>query len=104
MPPNKHIMSFLLIYRDNIFHPKENPDQLTNRIIIEVIKNITQLILEKFPRVPVYATLGNHDYYPVDNLPGHPNALYDSVAELWSEWLDPQARETFRQGINRYKL
>ena len=56
--------------------------------VIEILANTTQLIKETFPGVSVYATLGNHDYYPQSQMPAHECHLYNVTAsELWTEWL-----------------
>lgn len=66
--------------------------------VIDVIRNLTETIRLTFPRLPVYPALGNHDYWPQDQLPASPNAVYQAAAELWSPWLQPEALETLKTG------
>ena len=73
---------------------------LTEDLILEVLDNATRLIKETFPGVPVYVTLGNHDYWPTNQLPGRPNRVYNMTAtEMWSDWLETdENRRTFTAG------
>ena len=67
--------------------------------IIANLRNTTELLKFHFPGIPVYVTLGNHDYWPDGQLPGQPNPLYDATADLWQDWINtPEANQTFRQG------
>uniref|UniRef100_A0A672S390 Uncharacterized protein n=1 Tax=Sinocyclocheilus grahami TaxID=75366 RepID=A0A672S390_SINGR len=75
--------------------PKE---ELSTDVVINVIANMTRTILQFFPQLPVYPALGNHDYWPQDQLPTSTNAIYDAVAKLWSPWLNPEAVATLQKG------
>ncbi|KAM6910522.1 acid sphingomyelinase-like phosphodiesterase 3b [Xenentodon cancila] len=75
--------------------PNEN---LGEEAVINIISNLTQIITEVFPYTKVYSALGNHDYHPKSQLPGAPNSIYDQIAEMWHNWLDPQSKETFKKG------
>jgi len=57
------------------------------------------------PHVPLYPVIGNHEAVPVNEFPYHfiegqwnINWLYDRMAKLWQDWLDPDALETERFG------
>ncbi|XP_016324752.1 acid sphingomyelinase-like phosphodiesterase 3a [Sinocyclocheilus anshuiensis] len=59
---------------------------------------MTHTIRQFFPQLPVYPALGNHNYWPQDQLPTSANAIYDAVAKLWSPWLNPEAVATLQKG------
>lgn len=52
----------------------------------------------------VYSALGNHDYHPKSQLPAGPSYIYNQTAEMWSDWLEPESRESFRKGKQRLWL
>uniref|UniRef100_A0AAQ6II36 Acid sphingomyelinase-like phosphodiesterase n=1 Tax=Anabas testudineus TaxID=64144 RepID=A0AAQ6II36_ANATE len=73
-------------------------DELTTDIVIQVISNMTQTIRQHFPKLTVYPALGNHDYWPQDQMPDSTNAIYKAAAELWKPWLQTEALATLSQG------
>ncbi|KAG7231727.1 hypothetical protein INR49_010458 [Caranx melampygus] len=73
-------------------------DQLSTDTVIQVLSNMTQTIRQHFPNLTVYPALGNHDYWPQDQMPTSTNAVYRAAAELWSCWLEPDALLTLSQG------
>uniref|UniRef100_A0A671P1Q5 Sphingomyelin phosphodiesterase acid like 3A n=1 Tax=Sinocyclocheilus anshuiensis TaxID=1608454 RepID=A0A671P1Q5_9TELE len=75
--------------------PKE---ELSTDVVINAIANMTHTIRQFFPQLPVYPALGNHNYWPQDQLPTSANAIYDAVAKLWSPWLNPEAVATLQKG------
>ncbi|XP_010881294.2 acid sphingomyelinase-like phosphodiesterase 3a isoform X2 [Esox lucius] len=72
--------------------------ELSTDLVIQVMRNMTQTIRQHFPDMPVYPALGNHDYWPQDQLPTSTNEIYQSAAKLWALWLKPEALETLREG------
>nr|XP_057909733.1 acid sphingomyelinase-like phosphodiesterase 3b [Doryrhamphus excisus]XP_057909734.1 acid sphingomyelinase-like phosphodiesterase 3b [Doryrhamphus excisus] len=75
------------------------PDQkLGTEAVLSIIRNLTDLINEVFPRTKVYSALGNHDYHPKSQLPGGPSFMYDETAQMWQHWLEPESGVTFRKG------
>jgi hypothetical protein len=48
----------------------------------------------------VIPTMGNHDWFPVYDLPGDSDPFYTNVSDLWASygWLTPQQQATFAQG------
>ncbi|XP_061573231.1 acid sphingomyelinase-like phosphodiesterase 3b [Cololabis saira] len=73
-------------------------EDLGEDAVVNMVSNLTQIITEVFPFTKVYSALGNHDYHPKNQLPGAPNYIYDQIAEMWHNWLDPQSKETFKKG------
>uniref|UniRef100_A0AAY4EQP9 Acid sphingomyelinase-like phosphodiesterase n=1 Tax=Denticeps clupeoides TaxID=299321 RepID=A0AAY4EQP9_9TELE len=78
--------------------PHVPPEELSTETVIGVIRNMTHTIKEFFPALPVYPALGNHDYWPQDQLMTTTNEIYQAVAKLWMPWLKPEALATLRQG------
>ncbi|XP_076008710.1 acid sphingomyelinase-like phosphodiesterase 3b [Genypterus blacodes] len=73
------------------------PD-LGEKKVVDIIRNLTQSIKLVFPNTTVYSALGNHDYHPKSQLPATQNPIYDQIAELWRDWLDPESLKTFKKG------
>ncbi|KAM4522352.1 cyclic GMP-AMP phosphodiesterase SMPDL3A [Odontesthes bonariensis] len=78
--------------------PHVPPDQLSTEMVIQVISNMTQTIRQHFPNLTVFPALGNHDYWPQDQMPNSTNAIYKAAAELWKPWLQTEALLTLSQG------
>ncbi|XP_015230320.1 acid sphingomyelinase-like phosphodiesterase 3b [Cyprinodon tularosa] len=73
-------------------------DDLGEEAVINIIGNLTQIISQVFPHTKVYSALGNHDYHPKSQLPPGPNSIYNKIAEMWHNWLEPASKETFKNG------
>lgn len=78
--------------------PHVPADQLSTELVIQVISNMTQTIRQHFPNLTVYPALGNHDYWPQDQMSTSSNAVYKAAARLWAPWLQPDAQLTLSQG------
>ncbi|KAF6732215.1 Acid sphingomyelinase-like phosphodiesterase 3a [Oryzias melastigma] len=78
--------------------PHVPPDELSTDMVIQVIRNMTHTIREHFPNLTVYPALGNHDYWPQDQMPASTNAIYKAAAELWKPWLQSEALLTLSEG------
>ncbi|XP_005389352.2 PREDICTED: acid sphingomyelinase-like phosphodiesterase 3a [Chinchilla lanigera] len=72
--------------------------ELSTDSVIKVIANMTATIRSFFPHLQVFPTLGNHDYWPQDQLPIATSQVYDAVANLWKAWLEDDALSTLRKG------
>ncbi|XP_063079163.1 acid sphingomyelinase-like phosphodiesterase 3a [Engraulis encrasicolus] len=72
--------------------------ELSTKQVIEVLSNTTNTVRAFFPTLPVYPAVGNHDYWPQDQLPTTTNDIYQAVAKLWSHWLEPEAVATLQAG------
>ncbi|XP_017271108.1 acid sphingomyelinase-like phosphodiesterase 3b [Kryptolebias marmoratus] len=95
----KHILpdpDFIIWTGDDTPHvPNED---LGEEAVVSIISNLTNIITEVFPSTKVYSALGNHDYHPKSQLPPAPNSIYNRIAEMWHDWLDPKSKETFKKG------
>ncbi|KAG7316394.1 hypothetical protein KOW79_019935 [Hemibagrus wyckioides] len=78
--------------------PHVPADKLSTDTVINMISNMTHTIRQFFPQLPVYPALGNHDYWPQDQLPENENDIYEAAAKFWSPWLQPEALVTLRKG------
>uniref|UniRef100_A0A3P9NDJ8 Acid sphingomyelinase-like phosphodiesterase n=1 Tax=Poecilia reticulata TaxID=8081 RepID=A0A3P9NDJ8_POERE len=78
--------------------PHVQNEDLGEEKVINIIGNLTQIITEVFPYTKVYSALGNHDYHPKSQLPPGPNSIYDKIAEMWSGWLEPDSKQSFKNG------
>uniref|UniRef100_A0A1A8EJK4 Acid sphingomyelinase-like phosphodiesterase n=1 Tax=Nothobranchius korthausae TaxID=1143690 RepID=A0A1A8EJK4_9TELE len=78
--------------------PHVPPEKLSTDLVIQVIGNMTQTIRQHFPNLTVYPALGNHDYWPQDQMPAATNEIYKAAAALWKPWLDADALLTLSQG------
>ncbi|KAF7478749.1 acid sphingomyelinase-like phosphodiesterase 3a isoform X2 [Marmota monax] len=72
--------------------------ELSTDTVIKVISNMTMTIQSLFPNLQVFPALGNHDYWPQDQLPIVTSEVYNAVANLWKPWLDEEAISTLRKG------
>ena len=90
-------------FRDSI--PHVTPDHLSTEKNKELVRNITNLMKHHFPTVPIYATFGNHDYYPRDQFPPHNNEIYNATYEIWKSWIGNLSQEQyFLKGNRSFKL
>ncbi|XP_029966848.1 cyclic GMP-AMP phosphodiesterase SMPDL3A [Salarias fasciatus] len=89
--------------RDFIIWTGDSPphvpvDELSTDVVIQVIRNMTHTIRQHFPNLTVYPAVGNHDYWPQDQLPTSTNVIYRAAAELWKPWLQEEALNTLSNG------
>ncbi|CAK6959049.1 acid sphingomyelinase-like phosphodiesterase 3b [Scomber scombrus] len=73
-------------------------EQLGEEKVLHIVRNITHIISHVFPNSKVYSALGNHDYHPKSQFPGGPDYMYDQIADMWQDWLDPESQITFKRG------
>ncbi|XP_037700357.1 acid sphingomyelinase-like phosphodiesterase 3a isoform X1 [Choloepus didactylus] len=72
--------------------------ELSTDKVINVIANMTTTVRSLFPNLQVFPALGNHDYWPQDQLPVVTSKVYNAVADLWKPWLNEEALHTLRKG------
>ncbi|XP_072320386.1 cyclic GMP-AMP phosphodiesterase SMPDL3A [Eucyclogobius newberryi] len=78
--------------------PHVPPSELSTDLVIQVLSNVTFSIRASLPNVTVFPAVGNHDYWPQDQMPDSPNDIYRAAARLWAPWLQEAALHTFLQG------
>lgn len=87
-----------LFYRDTAPHVDKR--NLSKEINEELVRNVTQVMKNNFPDKPVYATFGNHDYYPRDMFPPHGNEIYNDTYRIWKEWINEDSQTAnFLKGL-----
>ncbi|XP_061479727.1 acid sphingomyelinase-like phosphodiesterase 3a [Rhineura floridana] len=72
--------------------------ELSTKIVIDIIGNMTSAIRSFFPNLQVFPALGNHDYWPQNQLPVSVSEVYNAVADFWKPWLTDEAVNTLRKG------
>ncbi|XP_044524680.1 acid sphingomyelinase-like phosphodiesterase 3b [Gracilinanus agilis] len=73
-------------------------EEWTEEAVLIIVKRLTDLLLLVFPETTVYATLGNDDFHPKDQLPAKSNVIYSYIADLWRPWLDYKSISQFKKG------
>ncbi|KAM9851637.1 acid sphingomyelinase-like phosphodiesterase 3b [Aulostomus maculatus] len=71
---------------------------LGEELVLHIISKLTDIIQLVFPNTKVYSALGNHDYHPKSQLPPGPSGIYNKIAEMWKDWLEPDSLKTFKKG------
>jgi len=71
----------------------------------KVFNNITETIKKYYPSLgQIYPLLGNHEGIPLDQMNMDINSSHwpiDYLSELWSHWLTPESKESFKK-FGRY--
>ena len=85
-------------FRDSLPHVRVK-EWRTEEDVVNVLGNITDYITKIITK-PVLPALGNHDYWPGNQLPGTDgDPLYRKIAEIWKPFLEPiGAMESFMRG------
>jgi sphingomyelin phosphodiesterase len=78
---------------------------ITRDQALETFDYVYNTYKKYLPHVPLYPAIGNHEAVPVNEFPYHfvegewnINWLYDRMAKLWQDWLDPEALEMEKFG------
>ncbi|NXH18962.1 ASM3A phosphodiesterase, partial [Bucco capensis] len=96
MKESKQQVSFMIWTGDS--PPHVPVKELSTKLVISIIGNMTSTIRSFFPDLQVFPALGNHDYWPQDQLPVSTSEVYNAVADFWQPWLTEEAINTFRKG------
>ncbi|XP_060573305.1 acid sphingomyelinase-like phosphodiesterase 3a [Ruditapes philippinarum] len=93
----KSDVDFVLWTGDTVLHAKN--EDLSYDIYAGILDNVTDVIKTTLPNVHVYATFGNHDYFPYNQFPPYNNLLYNDTLDRWGSWLnDLSQQDNFRKG------
>ena len=90
-------------FRDDTLHTNDENQYLSENLVLETIKNITQLIEDVFPRTAVYPALGNHDYHPKSQMPAGRSKILSGIADIWSKWLEEE-KVVFEDGKHQLNI
>ena len=86
-------------FRDLPAHFKTELANLTEPMLLEITQNVTNLLVEAFPDIPILPVIGNHDYFPRNSLPGEKTPLYEELGDMWQELFnDTEITEKFKEG------
>ena len=85
-----------MYFSDTVLHAPD--EELSDQTNIDILTKVTNALKEAFPRTPVYANFGNHDYHPSDQFPPHNNYLYDAMLSEWRSWSDKEQDNNFKKG------
>ena len=90
-------MDFVFRPRDTVAHISN--DNMSTKINMDVVQNLTTALADAFPSKTVYAAFGNHDYYPASQFPVVSNFIYNHTAEMWRRWIvEEEQMRNFRRG------
>ncbi|KAM3933426.1 acid sphingomyelinase-like phosphodiesterase 3b [Leptodactylus fuscus] len=73
-------------------------EKLGEDAVLDIVAQLTTLILQVFPNTKVYSAFGNHDFHPKNQLPVQNNSIYYQVSKLWRRWLKQESIPTFLKG------
>lgn len=70
--------------------------------MFNVIRNVTEALIDQFPDTQILPSFGNHDPYPSNQMPMNDLIYYSSIMEVshWNKLLPSTARETFLKGTS----
>lgn len=86
-------VDFVLWTGDTVAHISDK--NLSIVINLDIMKNITDVLMAAFNGTPIFSAFGNHDYYPANQFPanvsaGLASALYNQTAEMWRKWIEEE--------------
>lgn len=87
---------FIIWTGDDTLHTGDQDKYLGAEKVVEIVGNITQLLMDVFPNTTVYPALGNHDFHPKSQIAPGGSAILTAIADLWQDWLQPQAYSKFK--------
>ena len=78
----------------------------TREVNLQIMKDTVQQMVETFPGIPIFPSLGNHESAPVNSFPPDFPAsenssiswLYDELDKHWRNWLPAGTSNTIRRG------
>ena len=91
----KGFLFLLSNFSDSVMHTRRYESLTLNvSVNIGLIKDITKLIKEAFPKARLIPTIGNHDFFPNAQTS---TAMYADFETIWSEEIQPH-NDTFKAG------
>lgn len=90
-------MEVVSCHRDTVAHIED--EHLNVSLNMEIMQNLTDALDSGFPNKTIYATFGNHDYYPSNQFPATGSEIYNRTAEMWKQWIQEEEQmNNFRKG------
>ena len=87
--------------------PHVPQEELSWDYVYDVLLNHTTLLMDAFPDVPVFPSLGNHDAYPNNEVPLAPSKYYGNIMKRckWDQMITgDEAQRQFYEGLKCYLL
>ncbi|GFN93274.1 acid sphingomyelinase-like phosphodiesterase 3b, partial [Plakobranchus ocellatus] len=88
-------VDFIIWTGDTIAHISDRDTSLENNL--EILNNVTSALDTALSGIPVYASLGNHDFYPSNQAEGKKSNVYREVGNMWKSWISNQV-DRFEEG------
>ncbi|GFR81785.1 acid sphingomyelinase-like phosphodiesterase 3b [Elysia marginata] len=86
-----------MYFRDNALHFSRGAQTLDE--VMELLRNVSDVISANFPTIPVIPSLGNHDFVPKDEARTNYSEPYGRIADIWKTWIgDDRQMELFKKG------
>lgn len=70
----------------------------SSQTVVQIIALLTDELHRAFPNTIVFPVLGNHDYFPKNQIPPGESEIQTQVAGLWSRWFSRSALDSFKAG------
>ena len=66
--------------------------------VLETIGYVSRELKRRLPGIPVYPSLGSHDFVPAHSDPGPPlnSWLLNPLADMFASWLGPESLDMFK--------
>ncbi|KAK3771033.1 hypothetical protein RRG08_002081 [Elysia crispata] len=78
-------VDFVIWTGDTVAHIADSNTSLSENL--RIIERVTDLLEHGLAGIPVYASLGNHDFYPSDQAEGGQSEIYRAVGDMWKDWI-----------------
>ncbi|GFS19946.1 acid sphingomyelinase-like phosphodiesterase 3b [Elysia marginata] len=90
-------VDFVIWTGDTIAHIKNEDTSLDENLV--VLHNVSAALEAGLPGIPVYASLGNHDFFPDGQAEANVSEIYQAVGDMWRDWISNQAQvQRFENG------
>jgi len=90
-------LDFIIWTGDDTLHTDDEDKYLSEDLVIEIIANQTELLKSKFPGIPIFPSIGNHDYHKKNQMPVGESYILSGLSEIWCPLLPKDQCEHFRR-------
>ena len=72
--------------------------------MLDIMTTVTSSVAQTFPNASVYPVLGNHDSFPVNQMPADSQGFYQKVLDEvgWTKMLTGESKTTFSKGMSSF--
>ncbi|RUS80811.1 hypothetical protein EGW08_011432 [Elysia chlorotica] len=90
-------VDFVIWTGDTVAHISDADTSLDTNLAI--LRNVTAALESALPNTPVYASLGNHDFFPSGQAEAQESEIYRAVGDLWTDWISSHSQvQGFQEG------